>query len=217
MNYHRLHLLLVVLTTLLQFATCFTARPLFSLPPLPIMTRFAADSTSDNAESEDLSSSSVPQSNNETSVSLPGPQQQQQQQQLSPIPQQPRKGGNRKKQLDPLLVSLTRMDTTSTSPTKTVPLLGEIEMDGSLLVLIPAVVIAVVGFVMSLIIAFTSRDAIVDSLTQQGDNAAAAAASLANNIDTLSTPPFNTCRGICSSQETDLQSLKLVMDNIFKK
>lgn len=206
MNYHLLHLLLVVLATLLQIATCFTftARPLFSLPPcLPIMTRFAGDSTSDNVESEDVSSSS--------SFSEPDPQQ--------PIPQQqPREEANRKQQrpMDPLLASLTRMDNTSTtsSSTKTtVPLFGEIDMDGSLLVLIPAIVLAVVGFVMSIVIAFNSQDAIVDSLTQLSDDIAAAALAKTNTPISSSS----SCRGICSSQETDLQLLKTFMDNISKK
>lgn len=196
--------LLVVLATLLQIATCFTARPLFSSPA---MTRLFADA-SDDAESSEAEESSLPRSNNDGSSSPALPFDPQQQ--PPTIPQQP----IGRTQMDPLLASLTRTDTTtSTQNTRLVPLLGEIDVDGSLLVLIPAIVLAVGGFVMSVIIAFNSQDAIVDGLVQLSDDVTAAAMAKTN----ISPLDDASCRGICSSQETDLQSLKTFMDNISKK
>jgi hypothetical protein len=51
------------------------------------------------------------------------------------------------KRLDPLMASLTRTDPSAADvPTKNVPFLGEIPVDGSLALLIPAAGIAVIGF-----------------------------------------------------------------------
>lgn len=116
--------------------------------------------------------------------------------------------------MDPLLASLTRTDP-SAGNVKTVkaPLFGEVAIDGSLVVLVPAVVIGLVGFVMAFDLALNSRDAIVDSLSQLGDDVTAAAAAKTNSL----APIDGSCRGICSTQETDLESLKTFMQGLSKK
>lgn len=111
------------------------------------------------------------------------------------------------KSLDPLIASLTSPGTPPKegTETKNIPLLGEIPVDGSLLVLVPAAGIAVIGFIMSIVVAFNSRDAFVDTLTN------------------INPPPPKTtvvtkdCRGICSTQQDDLNDLRGFMEKISKR
>ena len=112
--------------------------------------------------------------------------------------------------LDPLVASLTRMDEDMmNTPTTNVPLIGEIPLDGSIVVLLPVALIAVVGFIMSINIAFNSKDAIVDKMNE------------VNAV--LSTPPVkqNTdnegCRGLCSDQEEQLDSMRNFMNSLAPK
>lgn len=71
---------------------------------------------------------------------------------------------------------------------------GEVTMDGSLLVLVPAAVIAVLGFIVSLSIALNSQDEIVSSFEFKPRNE--------------QSVPVDGCRGLCSSQEDDLNKLR---------
>mmetsp|Transcript_9143 Transcript_9143/g.11437 ORF Transcript_9143/g.11437 Transcript_9143/m.11437 type:complete len:276 (+) Transcript_9143:75-902(+) len=112
--------------------------------------------------------------------------------------------------LDPLVASLTRMDEEMmNTPTTKVPLLGEIPLDGSIVVLLPVALIAVVGFVMSINIAFNSKDAIVEKMDE------------INNV--LSAPPVKKapetegCRGLCSDQEEQLDSMRNFMNSLAPK
>lgn len=116
-------------------------------------------------------------------------------------------------ELDPLIMSLTRndqIDDSSSGASKSVnaPLFGEIPIDGSLVVLLPAAVIGLVGFAMSVNIAMNSGDAIVDSLNQLSEDATAAALAKTN----IAAPIGDGCRGICSSDgggiETFMNSLR---------
>lgn len=114
------------------------------------------------------------------------------------------------RELDPLIKSLTRMDpVTANAPTRNVPLLGEIPVDGSLFVLAPAAIIGVLGFLMSINIAFQSRDIFIKGLEQIAKE--------------MSRPPVkevvakDSCRGLCSNQEDQLKSMRRFMENLSSK
>lgn len=114
------------------------------------------------------------------------------------------------RELDPLIKSLTRMDpVTANAPTRNVPLLGEIPVDGSLVVLAPAAIIGVLGFLMSINIAFQSRDIFIKGLEQIAKE--------------MSRPPVkevvakDSCRGLCSNQEDQLKSMRRFMENLSSK
>ena len=113
--------------------------------------------------------------------------------------------------LDPLIQSLTRNDVDTTNVKKTnLPLLGEVPVDGSLLVLVPVAIIAVVGFIMSIQIGFQSKDALVEQL------------DIINNVMSQSpvkkTVPVKAgCRGLCSDQGAQLDNMKGFMEGLSKK
>lgn len=116
----------------------------------------------------------------------------------------------RQERLDPLIASLTRMDDDmKNTPTIKVPLLGEIPLDGSIVVLLPVAIIAVVGFIMSINIAFESKDSIVEKVGQ------------VNRV--MSTPPAKVpvvpdgCRGLCSDQDAQLDTMRNFMNSLAKK
>ncbi|KAL3916647.1 MAG: hypothetical protein SGILL_005081 [Bacillariaceae sp.] len=116
------------------------------------------------------------------------------------------------KRLDPLMASLTRTDPSAEQlPTKNVPFLGEVPVDGSLALLIPAAGIAVIGFILSIVIAFNSSDEIVALVSQASDDITSQATNQANQ----QYDP-NVCRGICSSQSQDLEGLRSFMDGLRK-
>mmetsp|Transcript_18409 Transcript_18409/g.53081 ORF Transcript_18409/g.53081 Transcript_18409/m.53081 type:complete len:201 (-) Transcript_18409:111-713(-) len=126
-----------------------------------------------------------------------------------PIPNRPPPA--QKPRLDPLIASLTRMDPTTTSAETTkVPLIGEIPKDGSIIPLGTAAAIALLGFIMSINIAVNSKDAIL--------------AQVQDTTDGMSTPPVmktapakdDGCRGLCSSQEQDLDNLRNFMVKLSK-
>jgi hypothetical protein len=117
---------------------------------------------------------------------------------------------NAPKNLDPLVEALTKTDEKfANTPTTKVPLLGEIPKDGSILVLVPVAIIAVVGFIMSFQIAIQSKDLIASQLDEL------------NTV--LSTPPakktktFTECRGLCSDQGDQLDTMKGFMEGLSKK
>ena len=115
--------------------------------------------------------------------------------------------------LDPLIMSLTRNDQISQEKSVTnMPLFGEIAIDGSLVVLVPALVIGIVGFAMSFVILLNSQDSIVDSLNQLSQDATAAAAAKTN----MAAPLGQGCRGLCSNQDENLQGLEQFMQGIGK-
>lgn len=112
--------------------------------------------------------------------------------------------------LDPLVASLTRMDKDMmNTPTTKVPLLGEIPLDGSIVVLLPVALIAIVGFIMSINIAFNSKDELVQKLDE------------INAV--LSTPPVKQsvvnegCRGLCSDQDEQLDNMRGFMNSLAPK
>ena len=111
------------------------------------------------------------------------------------------------KRLDPLLASLTRMDPTATQgkDTTNIPFIGEIPKDGALLLYVPAA-FAMLGFLYSFVIAFNASDEIVGALYQVSDDLSQTATQKANMVY-----DENVCRGLCSSQEADLESMRSVM------
>lgn len=131
---------------------------------------------------------------------IPTPETDKLQQQASKFSNEP----ETKRPLDSLVASLTRVEPGSeNTPTMKVPLLGEIPADGSIVVLAPVAVIAVLGFIMSINIAINSGDAIVQQIDQ------------VTNV--LSTPPAKKaivsegCRGLCSDQEQQLDNMRSFM------
>eukprot|EP00567_Pseudictyota_dubia_P012186 CAMPEP_0197438690 /NCGR_PEP_ID=MMETSP1175-20131217/5609_1 /TAXON_ID=1003142 /ORGANISM="Triceratium dubium, Strain CCMP147" /LENGTH=175 /DNA_ID=CAMNT_0042968467 /DNA_START=169 /DNA_END=696 /DNA_ORIENTATION=+ len=116
-----------------------------------------------------------------------------------------------KPRLDPLVASLTRMDPeTAGAETTNVPLIGEIPKDGSIVPLGAAASIAVIGFIFSINIALSSKDAIL--------------AEMKETTDVMSAPPVmktvpskdDGCRGLCGSQEQDLDNLRGIMGKLAK-
>lgn len=96
----------------------------------------------------------------------------------------------------PPLVTKSDRNTVNSNPL----VQGEVTMDGSLLVLIPSAVIALLGVIMSINIALNSSDEIIAAL---------------NSIEVkprneLSVPQGG-CRGLCSTQEKDLLKMSEFM------
>jgi hypothetical protein len=131
---------------------------------------------------------------------------------MSSVPPPPPK----RRQLDGLMAAVTRAapSTAATQNVKTtnLPFFGEMPVDGSLLVLGPAAVIAVVGFVMSVVVAFNAKDTFVDQLAQLSDdiNTAALVKTNQGSLD-------GSCRGLCSSQEQQLEGMRAFMEGISTK
>lgn len=145
------------------------------------------------------------------SMSLPTSSAQQQQPEIPaayvpppPTPTRNSPSAVRQQSMDPLMASLTRdnSDTSPDQPTQNVPFFGEIPADGTLLLLAPALVFGILGFVYSIVIAFNSSDQIVNSLTQSAINK--------NN----QVYDKNVCRGLCSSQQEDIEGLRNFMEAI---
>lgn len=113
--------------------------------------------------------------------------------------------------VDPLVQSLTRNDVnTESSQTANLPLLGEVPLDGSIVVLAPVALIAVVGFILSIKIGLESKDALVQQLDE------------INSV--LSQPPVKQtvvnesgCRGLCSDQSEQLYNMKGFLEGLSKK
>ena len=100
---------------------------------------------------------------------------------------------------------------TANQPTRKVPLLGEIPVDGSMTVLLPAAGIAVLGFIFSIVVAFNSQDEFVRILSQVSEDISDTAAQKTNMVY-----DENVCRGLCSSQEQDLEGLRGFMEMLAK-
>jgi hypothetical protein len=131
-------------------------------------------------------------------------------------PQQPQSAAG-----SSLDVSASRMDSTVTKNQENskakAPLFGEIPVDGGLVVLIPAAVIAVVGVITSLVVIFSAHDTFSDPVSQQMTQDINTAAI----VQTESSLPMNAaadCRGLCSNhQDEQLESMKLFMEGISKR
>lgn len=110
------------------------------------------------------------------------------------------------RRLDPLIRSLTRVDDVdAASPTVRVPLLGELALDRSLYVFVPAAAFAVIGLVTSLYVALTATDEWVIPTRPESQQ------RQRRVIDD------GGCRGLCSQQEEDLEGLRNYMQKFAKK
>ena len=113
------------------------------------------------------------------------------------------------KRLDPLVQSLTRMDAeTANAKTVQVPLWGELILDRSLFLLVPAAAFAVIGFIFSFYVALNASDDWVNN------------SSSTPVESTLQSQPAvvndSGCRGLCSQSEQDLEGLKNFMNRLAK-
>jgi hypothetical protein len=116
------------------------------------------------------------------------------------------------KRMDPLMASLTMSDPTkANSPTKKIPFFGEVPVDGGLMLLVPAAVIAVLGFIFSVYVAANSQDALVQALSSVSNDLATTATQKSNMVYDESV-----CRGLCSTQEQDLEGLRGFMESLRK-
>lgn len=111
------------------------------------------------------------------------------------------------KRLNPFIASLTRNDESTPIDTRPVPLFGEVAIDGSLVVLVPAAVISVLGFIFSIVVALNSGDSFVQELSE------------VDLPETKNNPTVvvEQCRGLCSSQDENLDGLRNFMESITKK
>jgi len=112
--------------------------------------------------------------------------------------------------LDPLIASLTRIDepTPANVPTTKVPLFGEVPADDNLAVLAPVAAVSVLGFIYSIVVAFSSRDSIVQEMSK---------VELPKMEYTPTVVKEGECRGLCSSQDEDLDGLRNFMQGISGK
>merc|ERR1712157_174092 len=118
--------------------------------------------------------------------------------------------------VNPLSDPLVRMATGSGtsnggSETRDIPLFGEVPVDASIAVLGPVIVIGLLGFVMSFVIAIQSKDQIIDALATVND----VKPPPQPKVKVVSDKP--KCRGICSNQDESFETLKNVMESFSNK
>lgn len=158
------------------------------------ITRYSSsDSTSEEGDG-------VPSPEDDSAAPPPAPPPQQQARQQPPLP--------KSKPLDPLFVSLTKMDEeTKNAPTMELPVWGELILDKSLIVLLPAAAFAVLGFVLSAYVALNVND---PTLLLVGEDGSSPPPVRQEKVAT------DGCRGLCSSQEQDLAGLEKFMKSLGK-
>ena len=113
--------------------------------------------------------------------------------------------------MDPLMASLTRDNRDPAQVTRDIPLFGEVSTDG-LKLLIPATVFAVLGFILSIVVAVKSTDQIAGTFSTVADSVVQSAKNQPNQVYDA-----NTCRGLCSNQQDDIDGLRRFMESITKK
>ena len=174
----------LVLLALLQSAESFTVRP-HVVYKLAKSARFSE-------EPNDVAGSAL----DVESVS----------QRPSPSPSQ-----KQAQRIDPLIARLTTNNAAPTGKTRNVPFFGEVDVDGSLVVLVPAIITGVLGFVTAIVVAINSKDAFVEQLVQLSDGINNMAIQRASTV----VDP-DTCRGLCSAQDQDLANLRGFMESLRK-
>jgi hypothetical protein len=147
----------------------------------------SSDAASDNDESTSDSSASVP------APAVPR------------VTEAPRNPNANPKRIDPLMASLMRSTVETKAPTRNLPILGEVVMDQSLFLIVPAVVFGFLGFVFSIYVAVNSQEAFTEALEANPYLQSAGSA-----------PEGEGCRGICSSQQDDLDQLRVFMNGLGK-
>jgi hypothetical protein len=113
--------------------------------------------------------------------------------------------------MDPLMASLTRDNRDPAQVTRDIPLFGEVSTDG-LKLLIPATIFAVLGFILSIVVAVKSTDQIAGTFSTVADSVVQSAKNQPNQVYDA-----NTCRGLCSNQQDDIDGLRRFMESITKK
>jgi hypothetical protein len=102
--------------------------------------------------------------------------------------------------MDPLVMSLTRMDEdTANAPSMQIPIWGELILDRSLFVLVPVAGFAVIGFFLSVYVGLNVSDDWVSSV-----------------VPSTKFVVDDGCRGLCSSQDQDLEGLRTFMNRFAK-
>ena len=175
------------------FAPLLPSRPVFSA-----LASTADDASSSNSGSTNEADDIIqPEGVNPVQTSPPAPV-------SNPVPTQRR--------MDPLIASLTRTDNGPTpskgNPTINSPL-GEIQLDKSLYVLLPVVLFVFGGALLSIYVAANSGDALSQAWNVYE-------ASISAPAGTKIVDP-DACRGLCSSQEADLQGLSDFMNGLAGK
>mmetsp|Transcript_20170 Transcript_20170/g.47365 ORF Transcript_20170/g.47365 Transcript_20170/m.47365 type:complete len:246 (+) Transcript_20170:168-905(+) len=193
------------------------SKPRAEMNRLTIRTLIILSSSQDpNMNDEEFEASNA--SSGGPSMSLPTSSAQKQQPETPtayvPPPPTPTQNSPRmvaQQRMDPLMASLTRDDSNASpdQPTQNMPLFGEIPADGTLLLLAPAAAFSVLGLIYSIVIAFNSSDQIVSSVMQAGDSIAQTAVNKNNKVYDKSV-----CRGLCSSQQEDLDGMRNFMEAI---
>jgi len=79
-------------------------------------------------------------------------------------------------------------------------------VDGTLLLLVPVTLIAVVGFVLTIYIGYTSRDVIAEELK--------AVTTVMSQPPVKETVVKDGCRGMCSDQAGDLEYMRGFMQGL---
>jgi len=112
--------------------------------------------------------------------------------------------------LDPLMASLTRSDApTGDVPTRNIPLLGEVPMDGSMMLVVPTAVIGMLGIVVSIVVALNSGDAIAEAINQAGTDITQQASE---NVNKAYDPSI--CRGLCAPSDGEVDGLRSFMESL---
>jgi hypothetical protein len=122
---------------------------------------------------------------------------------------QPQSDPSTQRSIDPLIANLTRMDEETINAKRTnLPIWGELVLDRSLFVLVPVLLFAILGIGTSVLVAVNAQDQIIAALDETSQQVMLKGAS--------GSAVTEGCRGLCSSQEQDLESLRLYL-NAFKK
>lgn len=125
---------------------------------------------------------------------------------------------NNKKRLDPLLASLTKMDDeTMNAQRLQIPIWGELILDRSLFIFLPVALFAIGGIVTSLYILANSGDEFVNAINNNAILQSIPTFKPPMSADSLSDAATQGCRGLCSQQDADLESLSKFMNSISGK
>jgi hypothetical protein len=98
---------------------------------------------------------------------------------------------------------------TTKAPTRNIPIFGEVPADDRLILVAAVTVIAVLGFILSIVVTFNNQDEFVRIINQ-------ATKDLSDQNPTNKVYDESVCRGLCSSQKQDLEGLRGFMDSLRK-
>ena len=123
----------------------------------------------------------------------------------------PKKKKKELKDVDPLLWSVTRNNDPNydaNAPTlSNIPILGSLVLDQSLFVVVPVALFSFLGIFTGIYVLITSSDEFAQAVS-----ASLQELSIPPSTNTVVDP--NACRGLCSSQEQDLEGLRTFMEGL---